>query len=263
MKNTSKIELEVFCDASNAAIGAVSYLKVYYKDERRTGFIMAKSKLAPKPAHTIPRLELCAAALAVEMAESISKEIDLPLDGTTFYSDSKVVLGYLNNTSRRFYTYVANRVNRIRHSTSPSQWRYIKSTNNPADLASRPSTAAELGRSRWFEGPEFLQSMHNDINEVAFELVNPDIDAEVRAEPLVCKTNLQTLGLGSSRLSRFSHWRKLCRVIACLISVVRGFQHGGKGGWKKFSLEPDSDAIRAASHVNIATVQQECYAQEV
>ena len=91
LKSASKVELVVFCDASSVAIGAVSYLKVQYKDECRSGFVMATSKLAPKPAHTIPRLELCTAVLAVEMAETISKKVDLPLDRTTFYSDSKVM----------------------------------------------------------------------------------------------------------------------------------------------------------------------------
>ena len=48
-----------------------------------------------------------------------------------------------------------------------------------------------------------------------------------------------------------------------MIDVVIGFQHGGKGGWKNFSLEPEPDAIRAASHVIITIVQQEYYVQEV
>ena len=105
--------------------------------------------------------------------------------------------------------------------------------------------------------------MHDDSNEITFNLVDPDSDAEVRSELLVCMTNLQTPGLGSSRFSRFSNWKILCRVIARLINVVRGFQHGGKDGWKNFSLDPDSDTIRAASHVIITTVQQEYYVQKV
>ena len=154
-------------------------------------------------------------------------------------------------------------MNRIRQSTNPSQWHFVNSVNIPADLASKPSTAAELNTSRWYEGPEILQRMHDDSNEITFNLVDPDSDAEVRSEPLVCKTNLQTPGLGSSRFSRFSNWKKLCGVIARLINVVRGFQHGSKVGWKIFSFEPDPDAIRAASHVIITIVQQEYYVQEI
>ena len=39
-----------------------------------------------------------------------------------FWSDSKVVLGYIHNDSRRFHIFVANRVQQIRESTNPNQW---------------------------------------------------------------------------------------------------------------------------------------------
>ena len=83
---------------------------------------MGKSKLAPYPLHTIPCLELCGAVLAVELAELIKSEIDLELKAVRFFTDSRVVLGYIYNNSRRFYTYVANRVACIRNSTNPEQW---------------------------------------------------------------------------------------------------------------------------------------------
>ena len=37
----------------------------------------------------------------------------------TYYTDSKVVLGYITNESKRFYVYVANRVQLIRSLSSP------------------------------------------------------------------------------------------------------------------------------------------------
>ncbi len=42
---------------------------------------MGKAKLSPE--QTVPRLELCATVLAVELAELISSEIDMPLEDTT------------------------------------------------------------------------------------------------------------------------------------------------------------------------------------
>lgn len=51
-----------FSDASVIAIAAVAYLKtIYITVESHVGFVMAKSKLAPRPAHSVQRLELCAA----------------------------------------------------------------------------------------------------------------------------------------------------------------------------------------------------------
>ena len=59
--------------------------------------------------------------MAVEIAEVISEEIDHTFDSISFYTDSKVILGYIHNQSRRFYVYVNNRVQRIRQSTKPAQ----------------------------------------------------------------------------------------------------------------------------------------------
>lgn len=71
-------ELSLFSDASVKAIGAVAYLKVVLEDGKtEVGFVMGKAKLAPQSEPTIPRLELCAAVIAAEMADFIQEELDL------------------------------------------------------------------------------------------------------------------------------------------------------------------------------------------
>lgn len=102
----------------------VAYLKVTTQNGKsEVGFVFGKAKLAPQPELTIPRQELCAAVLAVEIAELIDEEMDLKFDSITYYSDSKVVLGYIHNQTRRIYVYVSNRVQRIWQSMSPEQTR--------------------------------------------------------------------------------------------------------------------------------------------
>lgn len=118
-----KKDLCIFSDASTMAKGAVAYLRALDGEGQwHAGFIMGKSKVAPRPAHTVPRLELCAAVLAVEMYELIRDEMDIDVDAVRFFTDSKIVLGYIHNSTKRFYTYVANRVIRIRKTTHPEQW---------------------------------------------------------------------------------------------------------------------------------------------
>lgn len=81
---------------STKAISAVMYLKEFRKKGHvEVGFVMGKAKLAPLFRPTIPRLELCTAFLAVEMAYHIQDELDLKLDAIKFYTDSKVVLDYI------------------------------------------------------------------------------------------------------------------------------------------------------------------------
>lgn len=71
--------------------------------------------------------------------------------------DSTVMLWYLQSSEKRFQTYVANRVARILEHTLPLQWRYVPTTENTGDIASRGVTADELiNEERWSAGPAFL-----------------------------------------------------------------------------------------------------------
>lgn len=100
------------------------------------GFVVGKVKFAPQSEFTIPRLELCGAVLAVEMAELVLEKIDLNPNNAKFYCDSKVILGCIYNKTKHFYVYVHNWVQCICQSTRPEQWFYIPTDHNPADLAS-------------------------------------------------------------------------------------------------------------------------------
>ena len=104
LHGSKSLQLHVFSDASEVAIAAVVYIKaVDANDHIQVGFVCGKSKVAPVHGHTIPRLELCAAQLAVELAEIATGELDMTAEDVQYYTDSKVVLGYLHNQQRRFY----------------------------------------------------------------------------------------------------------------------------------------------------------------
>lgn len=94
LSSATHTELCVFSDASNWGIGAVAYLRVDMTDGQcPVGFVFRKAKPPPQPQPTIPRLELCGAVLAVEMAEMLLDEFDHKPDAVRFYCDRKVVLG--------------------------------------------------------------------------------------------------------------------------------------------------------------------------
>lgn len=169
LSNAARKEIRVFADASIQAIAAVAYLKVIDNDATcQVGLIMGKAKLAPWTNHTVPRLELCAAVLAVGLAELIVQELDCTLDALEFYTDSKVVLGYICNETLRFYMYVSNRVQRIRRSTHPKQWHYVPISLNPADVATKSVAAGHLSETIWLAGPAFLQHPDSSNREGAF-----------------------------------------------------------------------------------------------
>lgn len=257
-------ELCIFSDASTAAIGAVAYMRSLDCDgQYHVGFVMGKSKLAPRPAHTIPRLELCAAVLAVEMYELIRDELDMKIDNVKFFTDSRIVLGYIHNNSKRFYMYVANRVTRIRLSTRPDQWHYVPTELNPADQATRSIPAAELKNSNWFTGPKFLYSRNPDTSngDNPFPLIEPDKDKEIRLEVKTLSTTVTESHLSSERFKRFSSWITLRRAVAKLIHVAASFKQktNGQKGWKSFKECSNTKELTQAENVIIHSVQQEVY----
>ena len=74
---------------------------------------MGKSRVTPKKYVTIPRLELVAAVLSVKIAALIRRELDIEWKNETFWTDSKVVLGYKNNNNKKFKIFFANRIQQI------------------------------------------------------------------------------------------------------------------------------------------------------
>ena len=122
----TRAELHAFSDASQDAIGAAVYLRQFNEaNEVSTALVNGQARVAPLNPTSIPRLELCGAVLAVQAAQRVIKEIDLKISDVIYYTDSKVVLAFVTNESRRFYVYVANRVELIRSMSTPEQWRLI------------------------------------------------------------------------------------------------------------------------------------------
>ena len=112
----------MFSDASQQAYGACAYIRCVSKDDViHTKLIYGNSKVVPKQVTTILRLELQAAVLTVGMQANFALEMSIIFNETYFWTDSKVVLGYIHNESRRFHVYVANMINVIREASYPNQ----------------------------------------------------------------------------------------------------------------------------------------------
>ena len=107
--NPTSVQLHHFADASENGYGMVSYLRLENAvQERHCSFIMGKSRVAPLKQTTIPRLELTAATVAVRTNRMLLSEIDIPVDHVTYWTDSMAVLRYIQNSTARIHTFVAN-----------------------------------------------------------------------------------------------------------------------------------------------------------
>ena len=74
-----------------------------------------------------------------------------------FWCDSTIVLAYIKSTNKRYTIFISNRLGTIWATTQPNQWNYEHTSANPADIALRGLTVAELLSSTiWLHEPELL-----------------------------------------------------------------------------------------------------------
>ncbi|KAL7880839.1 hypothetical protein SRHO_G00030930 [Serrasalmus rhombeus] len=215
-------QLHHFADASANAYGTASYLLLRNATgEAHSTLVMAKARVTPLKAPTIPRMELTAATVAVKMDRLLKKELELELHTSVFWTDSTTVLKYLRSEGTRFKTFVANRISTILQHSQISQWRYVSSTINPADHVSRGQTVeAFLKNESWLSGPSFLRCTQEQWPK------NPDPgmldvdDLEIRRSAQVHVIQSQETENGMNRLmTNYSSWTKLKRAVAWFLRL--------------------------------------------
>ncbi|KAL4009472.1 hypothetical protein ACER0C_003324 [Sarotherodon galilaeus] len=237
----SLYELHNFSDASFKGYGACSYLRaVSETGQISCSLVVGKARVAPTKLTTIPRLELSSAVTSVRIGDIIRGELEIENVQEYYWTDSKVVLGYVNNDAKRFQTFVANRIQRIRSSTKPEQWRYVNSEDNPADGASRGLTAQNLPHEVGMVGE--VEATDPELRRVHVHAVKAK-----EQNPMV------------NRLTKFSDWSRVVRAIARLKRFVREF----KGFQSRTNESTNLEERREAEIFIIKLVQEDAFAEDI
>ena len=216
-----RAELHHFTDASEGhGYGTVTYLCFVNKEGGiHNSFVMGKSRVRPlRSGISVPKMELTAATLLIKMDKLITKELEgrIKIHSVTFWTDSMIFLRYIFNETRRFVTFVANRVAVIREGSKPSQWHNVRSEANPADLASTGIKASETEKLEvWKHGPDFLWT---DSKEWPQQPV--DLHEEVKKEKITINACTEKEDFWGTLFKRYSMWEKLRRVVAWVIRAA-------------------------------------------
>ena len=202
-------ELHLFTDGSQRGYGVAAYIRLTnMKGRVHISLLVGKSRVAPTKSISIPKMELTAATVGVNVAQHLLRELDLQIDSVTYHTDSTTVLHYIRNTTKRFPVFIANRLSVIHTYTKPCQWRYVNTTDNAADIASRGATVAQLTNdSMWFHGPSFL---YEDKSKWPQE---PQVDKE-QVEVNVLAMEVKQQEATDQLLNYYSSFYRLKRAVA-------------------------------------------------
>ncbi|KAL1448580.1 hypothetical protein WDU94_012305, partial [Cyamophila willieti] len=214
-------QLVGFSDASSAAMAASVYLRIQCCDGTiLTNLLRAKSKVAPLKTMSIPRLELCAAHLLIKLLDSLTSFIQsIQIEKITCFTDSTTVLAWLQTPPYQLKIFVANRVASITEKVYPEQWRYVPTSQNPADLATRGLLPSQVSvhYEFWFHGPTFLlQSPESwpDIPSSTASVSVPELKPQVS---LVSHQTDNQEPFVVSFIQRFSSLIRLQRIMAWIL----------------------------------------------
>ncbi|KAK6017806.1 Pao retrotransposon peptidase, partial [Ostertagia ostertagi] len=132
---TTNYQLHTFVDASSHSIAVCVYLRSHTSDNQiRCRLVIARHRLTPvkqlksDPVITIPRLELVALQLGMQLTKFVYDELDLKIDKINIYSDSQIALNWIQSDKPKG-VFIQNRVLKIRHQ-SCQQTKTRKSRQN-------------------------------------------------------------------------------------------------------------------------------------
>ena len=210
-----------FCsDSANEdkGYGAICYLrKIDEAGTIHTSLVTAKSRVAPlKMQHetqvfgSVPKLELCAAVVSVDLYLFVKNELEIEVDSVHFWVDSTCVLRWIRSTTARHRPFVFNRISKIRSVTDASQWHYCDTEKNPADLVSRGFMANDKESWNFFLSGGFVALPEAEWPE------DPILDPLEEAEVAATAVEPPPFNLILEVANRTSKWYKLLKMVCWL-----------------------------------------------
>ena len=282
--DSSKIELHIFCDASGAGFGCVSYRVVRAPSgvfvitilEGRACVVPLNSARASHH-NSIPRLELVAAVKAVQMRKSIEAATGGRFAETFLWTDSEAVLKQIFDRSSHFPVFVANRLSEIHASSTIEEWNYVESGQNPADLCSRGIQAHETEKWKFYHnGPNFLRLPRSEwpIMKVSRHPKRHDAFGAI---------NIAAASTGSSSeppvpffaniAEKVSGWGRKLRRIASVIVLAKRWIHiwrnsssaasKNSGAEQKWVFHTSNDDVQSAKLLLFKDIQRSAFPKEM
>ena len=280
-----KFGLRGYCDASKDAYAACIYLVIFQDDNIVSGnLLICKGRISPIKKLSIPKLELLAGLLLARLMKTVtSLLVDINIEIIEYYSDSTTVLHWINGRVKDWNAFVVRKINEINENSIASQWGYVPTLLNKADIPSRGISSIDqinswyvfneqdinlhLNSHPWQDTPPIELSVElscvaqtprntpNNISEIIdisrFSKLNKLLNVTMHVLKFICL--LKKRSTSHLRIQAEKHWIKAVQTQ----HLDLDYQTSSKPSplFKQFNLFKDSDGIyRCQTRVRNANV---------
>ena len=160
----SSLTLHAFGNASAQGVSAAVYAIAHQDQGVTQQLVCAKSRLAKKNL-TIPRLELFAGHMAVNLMTNVQAALNFLPRETHCRLDSTVALYWIKGQGE-YRQFVSNRVQKIQQHDQV-KWHHVSTVDNPTDLGSRGGNAVDS--ILWKHGPTWLSDPSSSPPDIILE----------------------------------------------------------------------------------------------
>ena len=218
---TNKIELHIYCDASEIAYGAVAYLRCLEENANQysVSFVLSKSRLTPMKDRTLTilKLELQAAVLATRLEVSVLEQLKFRVNKTYFWTDSQITLKYIKNESKRFPIFVMNRLHEIRANSDTTEWNYVPGEMNPADH--RTTFSQLMSQTNWMDRPKCLKDNSSFNSSESLTVDEENVSTATEERQVYIATNNTKKTHSCIKWEYYSSFPKLVRNISSIMKL--------------------------------------------
>lgn len=256
-KTISKVDIHGFCDASLKAYAACVYFRTEYEDGSIScNLISSKSRVAPLKVISLPRLELCSMVILVKLVHQVRQIFKdrVSVSSVDLWSDSQIALCWIRSHPSRWNIFVSNRVSQIQNLSANCIWRYIPSSQNPADLPTRGIPPQNLiDCNLWWHGPQFLLETDFNLSDSSFTPpYSDDLPDEKRVSLVVVKPLLNP-EIWERVFARFSSFLKLQHTIAYCLRFTNNTKLGKPKLTGSLTAEELGNSLKAILRILQAT----------
>lgn len=171
---------------------------------------------------TIPRLELTAAVILTKLVSRVLQILELKQLPVWMWTDSAIVLTWINNHPLRWKDFVHNRVCFIHEGIPQAIWKFIPGKENPADCDTRGMTPSQLlHNTLWLSGPLWLSQ---DSSSWPKDPTSVTLAKNLEERPAqIFTTNCKEKHFWDL-INRYSNLNQLLRITTLCIRAIARFK---------------------------------------